>query len=71
MRLIVQNTGSATDTISITRTATIDGATVAARTATIAAGKTVVLGPFDPTVFGSRLQYKATAVTTKFIPVTS
>jgi hypothetical protein len=69
VRLIVQNTGTATDTIAVTRTETVDGASLPARSITVAAGKTVLVGPFDPTVFSSALQYKAGATTTNFLPV--
>jgi hypothetical protein len=69
VRLIIQNTGTAVDTVSVTRTQTVDGASLPVRSITVAAGKTMVVGPFSTTVFGGSLQYKATAATTKFIPV--
>lgn len=69
VKLLVQVTGTTAETLSVTRTATVDGATLAAHTYTIAASKTVLVGPFDPTVFGPTLTYQATAATTKFIPL--
>lgn len=70
LRLLVQNTSAtAADTVSVTRTATLDGAALAAHTYPIAANKTLLIGPFPAEVFGSSLLYQATAVTTKVIPV--
>lgn len=69
MRLLIQNTGASPDTVNVTRTETVDGATVPVRAITVAAGKDVLTAPFPVLVFGSTLQYKAGAATTKFIPI--
>lgn len=69
LHLIIQNTVASPDTVNVTRTETVDGATVAARAITLPASKTVMVGPFSPQIFGALLQYKAGLVTTKFIPI--
>lgn len=69
LHLIIQNTAGSSDTVNVTRTETVDGATVAARAITVAANKTVMVGPFSAQVFGALLQYKAGLVTTKFVPI--
>jgi len=55
--IIVKNTGSTVDrTVTFRIQRTVDGFAVTPRTETLAVGEEQGFGPFDPQVYGSRLQ---------------
>lgn len=49
--LIVKNGGGVSCTVSLTRTASVDGTALAAKTVAVAAGEERVIGPFPPGLY--------------------
>ena len=69
LRILVDNTGDDSDTVSVTRSVVIDGASLPTHDFPVAAGAKVIIGPFPTEVFGPTLKYKATAATTLLTPL--
>lgn len=69
LRLLVKNGAGTADTLSVTRVATVDGASLPAHDFAVPANKTTCIGPFPVDVFGGALTYKLTAATSTVLPI--
>lgn len=63
------NGASTARTVTITPTATVDGLAVAARTISVPAGTSMLIGPYDVATYGSTLQISGDNAELKFIPI--
>lgn len=67
--LVVKNTDTASHTLTINIVEKVDGQTVPAKTWTLAASAEKAVGPFDPAVYGGRLQVNGDNAGLKILPV--
>lgn len=69
--LIVKNTNASATArvLTIKIVETVDGVAVPARTVSVAAGALVLVGPFDPNIYGGRLQLNADNAELTILPV--
>lgn len=67
--VLVKNTGSTSHTLTIAIAEKVDGQTVPAKTWTVAASAQLAIGPFDPSVYGGRLQVNGDNAELTVLPV--
>lgn len=63
--LLADNTDTASHTVTISLPGKVDGQAVTSRAATVAAGATVLLGPYPPQYYGSTLSITCDSATVK------
>lgn len=67
--LVADNTDTASHTVTVHITRTVDGVAPAAKVFTIAAGTTEYLGPFSPQDYGTTLDYDVDSATVTILPL--
>ena len=69
--LVLKNTNASSTarTLTIKIVETVDGQTVPARTVSVAAGAQIAVGPFDPSVYGGRMQINVDNAELTILPV--
>lgn len=69
--LLLKNTNASSTArvLTIKIVETVDGVTVPSRTVSVAAGAQVAVGPFDPNIYGGRLQLNVDNAELTILPV--